>query len=466
MKKTATLLFGLILLSSIGFTQSTINNQGFENWEQIVVKDSIEHWKTSTQQYQSSGATVNNAYQVGNAQDGNKAIHVETIIHDINNNDTLIGFITQLNADDDFLGFPYTDMVTNLKGWYKCNNIATDTAKALIILKKNGVIYSQSVYKFTGVVSTWTQFDLPLNNGNVMSPDSVFIGFVSSNFEIDNYKEPGNWLEIDNIWFENGGNATSVIPGNSFENLIQESIEQPIDFWTFDYALYNMSSNIQNITKSSDAAQGNSSMRIEKFQANEDTGILALITNGNYSFQNGLNSGTPFNAQPTDYSFQYKYSVATQDTAIALINFFKNGITMNLDSAVQLLPTNVWTTTNISITLSQAPDSVRVTFFVGDSIGSVLLIDDIKFLGGDVGIENNNNSNWTIYPNPANTEINIKDLSNSTISIVDISGKSIYLSNNTMDLVTVPTENWTNGIYFISIQKNNSVETKKIIIKH
>lgn len=467
MKKTITTLLILIGINSITFSQATIPNQGLEDWEQIVVKDSVKHWTTSTQDYQNSGSSVDNAYLINDAQLGNKAIHLETVVQsEFNNTDTLLGFVTQDNAENDFVGFPYSDMVTNLKGWYKCNNIGNDTARALVILKLNGNVFSQTMHSFSGIVSTWTQFDIPLTNGNTLTPDSIFIGFVSSNFEIEDELQPGNWLEIDNVWLENNTIATTPILGFSFEDIVQETIEQPIGFWSFDKALYNFG-NVQCVTKSNDAAEGTSSMRIESTQLNQDSGLLPLVSNGIFTFQNGLNGGAPFNAQPTIYSFQYKYTPAATDTAFAILSLFKNGITLNTDSILPLTSNTSWTTEVLAININQAPDSARVTFFPGQNVGSTLLIDDIQFLGGDVSVEEISTFNdWTMYPNPSSTELNIKTSENTTLRIVDLSGKTIYTQFMTTNFTNISTEDWNTGVYFVTIEYKNTIETKKLMIQH
>jgi hypothetical protein len=461
--KTIITILSLIGISTLGLTQATIPNQNLENWEQIVVKDSVEHWKTSTQLLQSYGSNINNAYLINDAQHGSKAIHVETVIID---SDTVLGYVTQKNADDDLVGFPYSDMVTNLKGWYKCNNIANDTAIAMVVLKSNGIAFSQTIHSFTGSSSTWTQFDIPLVNGNILTPDSVFVGFISSNFENEDHIESGNWLEVDNIWFENNNVATTPILGFSFEELIQETIEQPIGFWSFDKVMYNFGSG-QSVTKSSDAAEGLSSMSIEMTQLNINTGLIAIASNGSYTNQNGLNGGSPFNAQPDIFSLQYKYTPSSIDTAYALLNIFKNGVTLNTDSVIQLLPTNSWTTKALAINTNQAPDSVRVTFFPGENVGSVLLIDDLQFLGGDVSVDETLITNeWTMYPNPANSELSIKTSEHTFIKIVDLSGKTIYSELSTSNTSNISTVNWKSGIYFVTTRHNNTIETKKLMVTH
>jgi hypothetical protein len=461
--KIITSILTLIGINFIGLSQATIPNQNIEEWEQVVVKDSVRHWKTSTQLLQSYGSDIKNAYLIEDAQNGNNAIHLETIML---STDTLIGYVSQQNSDYDLIGFPYSDMVTNLKGWYKCNNILNDKGIALIILKNNGVVYSETIHSFTGNVSTWTEFDIPLTNGNTLTPDSVFISFMSSNFQNDYNQKSGNWLEIDNIWLENNNVTTTPILGFSFEDLIQDTIEQPVGFWSFDPKLYNFGDE-KCLTKSSDAAQGNSSMRIEKTQLSINTGYLPFVSNGFYSFQNGLNGGYPFNAQPDIYSLQYKYVPTSSDDAYASLHLFKNGITLNTDSMIQLPPTSTWTTKALAININQAPDSVRVTFFPGENVGSYLLIDNLQFLGGDVSIDEVSTYNeWIMYPNPSNSILNIKSSKNTFIKVVDLTGKTIYSEQSSSSNIIISTDTWVNGIYFVTTNHNDKTETKKLIIKH
>jgi len=42
MKKSITIL-GLALIVHLGYGQDNVNNPSFENWEQMVIKDSLEY---------------------------------------------------------------------------------------------------------------------------------------------------------------------------------------------------------------------------------------------------------------------------------------------------------------------------------------------------------------------------------------------------------------------------------------
>ncbi|HNQ66897.1 MAG TPA: T9SS type A sorting domain-containing protein [Bacteroidales bacterium] len=81
------------------------------------------------------------------------------------------------------------------------------------------------------------------------------------------------------------------------------------------------------------------------------------------------------------------------------------------------------------------------------------------------------NEFFTVYPNPATDEftilLNDKTGNDKTaIKITDITGKEI-ISNIKIenDVITIQTEKWQSGIYFISITQNNKIlKTERIII--
>jgi alpha-glucosidase len=74
-----------------------------------------------------------------------------------------------------------------------------------------------------------------------------------------------------------------------------------------------------------------------------------------------------------------------------------------------------------------------------------------------------------VYPNPADKEINIKLRRITTWSIVDMSGKVWQSQNHTMPdqyEISLNTENWPSGVYFLkAIGETNSI-TKKIMVFH
>ncbi|MBL7899809.1 MAG: hypothetical protein JNJ99_14815, partial [Crocinitomicaceae bacterium] len=134
--KKSILLIAIALCNLLVHAQSSVANNSFENWYNLGVKDSLDYWSTSTQQYQSNGwLDVNNAYEISAAHSGSKAIHLETILHydaGVGQDDTLFGYVVKQVADGNgFTGFPYSDTVNIFKCWYKCGIVAGDQAMVI-----------------------------------------------------------------------------------------------------------------------------------------------------------------------------------------------------------------------------------------------------------------------------------------------------------------------------------------------
>jgi len=82
------------------------------------------------------------------------------------------------------------------------------------------------------------------------------------------------------------------------------------------------------------------------------------------------------------------------------------------------------------------------------------------------------NNIFSVYPNPTNGKINLFFTINSTsktkISISDIYGKIIYYKENNLHAGThteqIDLNNFSNGVYFISLNTTEQKSTRKIIL--
>jgi hypothetical protein len=82
--------------------------------------------------------------------------------------------------------------------------------------------------------------------------------------------------------------------------------------------------------------------------------------------------------------------------------------------------------------------------------------------------ETENKNTFSIYPNPANENININftDYKTHSISISNAVGEIIYKKENSSNC-TLPIQNWSNGVYTVSILTNKKIiHSKKIIVQH
>lgn len=79
-----------------------------------------------------------------------------------------------------------------------------------------------------------------------------------------------------------------------------------------------------------------------------------------------------------------------------------------------------------------------------------------------VGIEENNPSSFSLYPNPTTNQLTIAtDLAISNVTIVDLTGKIIVTHNQPPKLVDVTA--LPKGIYFIQITTDTTIITKKFV---
>lgn len=82
------------------------------------------------------------------------------------------------------------------------------------------------------------------------------------------------------------------------------------------------------------------------------------------------------------------------------------------------------------------------------------------------GIDENNNTTLTLYPNPVSNLLSITGMeNNSTINIYDVTGKLVISKNNLANTsYSLSTESLNSGVYFVSINSDNTpTKTIKII---
>jgi len=114
------------------------------------------------------------------------------------------------------------------------------------------------------------------------------------------------------------------------------------------------------------------------------------------------------------------------------------------------------TTSNTYGQLNGIPPSTKVYRWSNLSIG--------------VNEQKNNQPEFTVYPNPANSDVTIyfNSKENTQLKIVDITGKVIYAENiaaNGMVNHKINTSEFADGVYFVSMQTTTGITTKKLVIK-
>lgn len=88
-----------------------------------------------------------------------------------------------------------------------------------------------------------------------------------------------------------------------------------------------------------------------------------------------------------------------------------------------------------------------------------------NFTGGTSGLKNISTINANVYPNPANSVLNIsvKSGSNYNAQLVDLQGR-ICLTANFSETTAVNIEQLNNGVYFLLLTDNNGNATQKRVV--
>lgn len=126
---------------------------------------------------------------------------------------------------------------------------------------------------------------------------------------------------------------------------------------------------------------------------------------------------------------------------------------------------------------------IQVRFAISDSIISNYNSDGQSFTTAnidDFSLRDNGDAasvkdiarlHATVDPNPANDVLNIhiaNAVSEGTVGLYDVSGKSIKTQTLTAGAtsITMTTNDVAPGLYFVTVQTNEGIETKKIVVAH
>ena len=141
-----------------------------------------------------------------------------------------------------------------------------------------------------------------------------------------------------------------------------------------------------------------------------------------------------------------------------------------------------WTTVHVTnITSTYFVSNFRYKFRFEGNGGNNLYLDDINMYQGNPsstnvlnGIsENSLNAVYSIYPNPAddevNIEFNVEGDQEVIFNIVDITGKvaqsNLIKAKSGSNLVLLNTEKLTSGMYLLNIVTGNSTQTSQFVIR-
>jgi hypothetical protein len=442
MKKILVFALLSIAMFSTVLAQGVYNGD-FEAWEnRLYYEDPDGYVSANAQIYMMQGTP--NVSKSTDAADGMYSLKLQTIKV---MNDTVFGFAVYGNPGDemDFSGgFAFTEMPDSFKAHVKYDLANNDSALVLLLFKKNGVVINMQMIPFYGTQNTWTEMAFKLNTFG-QAPDSAIIGFASSNPESDITRpNPGNWLMVDNVRFTGAGTA---IPNHSFETWNSLSSMEPLG-WNTMNLFFLLEGKQPNVTKATDAYEGNSALSVKTaalslFGGDLDTmGIATTGSIGDFGFAGGF----PMSKKPDSLSFYYKYNNSNNlvDMALVYTAFSKYNSTLKrsetIDSAMMFLPGAFnWTRKTMAFNAASGiPDTSNILllssniFFGTHGLGNELLIDEMIYWYGSVGIPviADGFQKMKVYPNPVTTDLHLDIVLQKDeelfVNVYTLNGQKLY----------------------------------------
>ncbi|MCK9338363.1 MAG: choice-of-anchor J domain-containing protein, partial [Bacteroidales bacterium] len=174
---------------------------------------------------------------------------------------------------------------------------------------------------------------------------------------------------------------------------------------------------------------------------------------------------TPTNVTVVPDSNSAVVSWTATDETSWNIEYGPAGFTQGAGTMINDVTTNPYTITNLT---PETPYDVYVQAICSeDSITDWSAVQ--SFTTTTVGIAEYEGLNVSLYPNPANSEINVQlsaSLHNGQIAIYDVYGKLLKQVAVEGNLTTINIQNMASGVYFVRIlDGNNILQTMKVVKK-
>lgn len=227
-----------------------------------------------------------------------------------------------------------------------------------------------------------------------------------------------------------------------------------LDYWNADFDYFNEDN---PLIKTNDAQDGDASV------------LIQTPTFGSYGMFDNLAYGELDEDALIGY---YKSEIAEADSAEIKVAYIKkNGNEVTSSSMYIKTNASEWTFFQLRLQKTQNADSIQLYFSNTTTGGaSKLWIDNISW-GTYVSLaeQDNEEINFTVYPNPATAAINIVlNDENATIEVLSTSGQvvsTITSVNSANGISTINTAAMNPGIYFVKVSSNKGSMVKRVVIK-
>lgn len=136
-----------------------------------------------------------------------------------------------------------------------------------------------------------------------------------------------------------------------------------------------------------------------------------------------------------------------------------------------------WRAECVNLSAYAGQNKVFIMFRVTNDYGNNIYVDDINVSSAScsVGIaEVGSDNNMTLFPNPANSSVNmsfnLSERSEVTVNVYNTLGEIVYSENKGSlvgsNLVTINTENFSNGMYMVELVAGNTKTVTRMSVSH
>ncbi len=138
---------------------------------------------------------------------------------------------------------------------------------------------------------------------------------------------------------------------------------------------------------------------------------------------------------------------------------------LNVQSGFFNPKSDEWRREAINLSAYKASNEAIIQFTYKSALGGNIYIDNVKF-DRALGTESKAaQSNVSIFPNPANSNVFIEFGSEQSIQIYDALGKLVYTGTAKKQL-ELNVQNWVSGVYHVRLQNDGAGTSHKFIVAH
>jgi hypothetical protein len=437
--------FIVFLLSSFTMmAQQQLPNTGFENWTSTVIFESLSDWTCGNSEnvYGNPGFSKSE-----DSYSGDFSVKLQPYL---NGEDTSFAYFYHgvITGDGPGAGIPYSEDFDGIGGYYK-SDLAEHDSAVIMLVKFLNTVPTFFMTKIGGVANDWTQFYFDVPSGEC---DSVFVGFISSDVQLETVYSFDSWIMFDSIYFTNslGENPDpELIPNHDLENWYNVEYSDPQSWHTLNS--YFTSIGVASVVESNDVFEGGSAAELVTSLVMGEYIISGYLSLGEiFLDDDDPVRGIPYTDKPSKLKGYYKYYPQETDVAVVQVMFSNDDITVG-GGDFAFVAASEYTYFEVELNYEGDPDTLTLVFSSGSIEGSRLLLDNISF-DFEVNVADESSNKYTVYPNPANENVFVlfAEQGNHIIQITDISGRLIKKQTcNSNSQIQIDCTDLMPGVYFI-----------------